>query len=73
VDADLLVRSSLEHGVELVGPVRPNVGWQARTEGGYDISRFTVDWEAKRATCPEGKQSRTWTSTTTNWGPRPSW
>jgi transposase len=60
VDADLLVRSALEHGVELIGPARPNVGWQARTEGGYDISRFTIDWEAKKAICPEGKQSRGW-------------
>jgi transposase len=68
VDADLLVRSALEHGVELVGPVRPNVGWQARTEGGYDVSRFAVDWEAKKATCPEGKESRTWTPTVDPWG-----
>lgn len=68
VDADLLVRSKLEHGVELVGPVRPNVGWQARTEGAYDISRFTIDWEAKKATCPEGKQSRGWKTAIDSWG-----
>jgi transposase len=68
VDADLLVRSKLEHGVELVGPVRPNVGWQARTEGGYDISRFRIDWEAKKATCPEGKRSRGWKPAVDSWG-----
>ena len=55
VDADLLVKSALEHGIDLTGPVRPDVSWQARTEGAYDISRFTVDWEHKKATCPEGK------------------
>lgn len=68
VDADLLVRSTLEHGIDLVGPVRPNVGWQARTEGGYDISRFAIDWEAKKATCPEGKQSRGWKPAIDSWG-----
>ena len=68
VDADLLVKSTLEHGVDLIGPVRPNVGWQARTEGAYDISRFTVDWEAKKATCPEGKQSRSWKPVVDAWG-----
>jgi len=70
VDAELLVRSASEHGVELIGPVRPNAGWQARTEGGYDISRFHIDWKAKKARCPEGKESRTWTSTTTKRGAR---
>ena len=68
VDADLLVRSKLEHGIELIGPVRPNVGWQARTEGGYDISRFTIDWEAKKAICPEGKQSWGWKTAIDSWG-----
>ena len=68
VDADLLVRSKLERGIELIGPVRPNVGWQARTDGGYDISRFTIDWEAKKAICPEGKQSRDWKTAIDSWG-----
>ncbi len=68
VDADLLVKSALEHGIDLIGPVRHNVGWQARTEGAYDISRFTIDWEAKKAACPEGKESRTWNPITDPWG-----
>lgn len=52
----------------MIGPVRPNVGWQAKTEGAYDISRFTVDWEAKKVTCPEGKQSRSWKPVVDAWG-----
>jgi len=68
VDADLLVKSALEHGIDLIGPVRPNVSWQNRTEGAYDISRFHIDWEAKKATCPEGKQSRTWKQVVDPWG-----
>lgn len=68
VGAELLVRSAQEHGIDLVGPVRPNVGWQARTEGAYDISRFIIDWEAKKAICPEGKESRGWKTAIDSWG-----
>ncbi len=68
VDADLLVRSALEHGIDLVGPVRPNSGWQAGVEGAYDISRFAVDWEAKEVTCPEGRRSRSWKPVVDPWG-----
>ena len=67
VDADLLVKSAQEHRIDLIGPVRPDVSWQARTEGAYDISRFTVDWEAKKATCPEGKQSKSWKPVVDAW------
>lgn len=68
VDADLLVSSAQEHGIDLIGPVRPDVSWQAKTEGAYDISRFTIDWEARKAICPEGKQSRSWNTVKDPWG-----
>ena len=59
VDADLLARAPTEYGVEVVGPVRPDVSWQA-TEGGYDASQFAVDWDRRRVTCPEGKENQSW-------------
>ena len=34
VDAELLVGSRSEHGVRLVGPVRPDVSWQAQADRG---------------------------------------
>lgn len=68
VNADLLVKSALEQRIDLIGPVRPNVSWQARTEGAYDISRFQIDWEAKKAICPEGEQSRSWKPVVDLWG-----
>ncbi|MDB5348759.1 MAG: hypothetical protein JWN86_6 [Planctomycetota bacterium] len=60
VDAELLVGSRSDHDVRLVGPVRPDVSWQARKPGGFDISRFVIDWEARRVTCPEGRTSVLW-------------
>jgi transposase len=59
VDAALLVESSEKYQIELFGPTRLNPSWQAR-EGGYDATRFQIDWNKKIATCPEGKQSVHW-------------
>ena len=59
VDAELLVNSRQAYGVALLGPPRTDNSWQAR-EGGYDLSRFLVDWEHERVTCPEGKTSVLW-------------
>src|SRR3954468_13304687 len=68
VDAELLVDSRSDHGVRLVGPVRPDVSWQARSDEGFDISRFVIDWEGRRATCPEGKTSVLWQPGRDRWG-----
>jgi len=68
VDAPLLVSSRQERGIDLIGPVRPNVSWQAQQEEGYDVAAFTIDWAAQRATCPEGKVSSSWTPHEDTWG-----
>src|SRR3954452_27474 len=61
VEAELLVGSRQEHGIRLIGPPRPDPSWQTKVEGAYEAGRFAVDWEAERATCPEGKVSSSWT------------
>ncbi len=68
VDGELLVSSRREYGIEVVGPVRPNASWQAKAGKGYDSSAFTVDWEAKRAICPNGRTSSSWTPHLDTWG-----
>src|SRR4051812_36281212 len=60
VDAELLVRSREDHGIELVGPPRPSPAWQGKVEGGYETDRFEVDWDGERARCPQGKLSSAW-------------
>jgi transposase len=60
VDAELLVRSRGELGIDLLGPPRPNPAWQGKVEGGYGADRFEVDWERERARCPQGKPSSGW-------------
>ncbi len=60
VDAELLVRSREDHGIDLVGPPRVNPTWQTKAEGGYTLDRFEVDWEAERVRCPQGRLSSAW-------------
>ena len=61
VDGGLLVESQ-ERGIELVGPLRRNSSWQAKTEGAFDLECFSVDWDGKRVSCPRGKLSTSWGS-----------
>jgi transposase len=68
IDATLLVSSAAQHQVDLVGPVRTDVSWQARAGQGYDISACRVDWEAQTATCPAGHTSETWQPEHDRWG-----
>ena len=61
LDAELIVTSKQDYGVELLGPTRPDVKWQAKEGTGFDVQRFAIDWERERATCPRGKTSIGWT------------
>lgn len=62
VSAAKLVDSSTQYGIQLVGPTRPDVSWQAQQPDAYDITRFTIDWQAQQVTCPQGKTSSYWQS-----------
>ena len=63
VDSTSVLTSQQRYGIELVGPMRPNGSWQAKTAGGYSLDQFTINWKTKRVTCPEGKKSKSWTPT----------
>ena len=60
VSSRVLVKSQERFGIEIVGPVPVDTQWQARTPSGIDASQFVLDWEHRRATCPEGKTSAEW-------------
>ena len=53
ITAPILV-SSQQRGIEIVGPARGDVKWQAKTEQGIDASQFVIDWQHQYATCPKG-------------------
>jgi len=59
VDATNLIQSQADYEVDLVGPTLKNYWYQADT--GYDITHFSIDWEAETITCPQGHTSSSWT------------
>ena len=52
ITAPILVSSRDQYGIEVIGPGRPDVKWQANTEQGIDTSQFVMDWEGQQAICP---------------------
>jgi transposase len=60
IDAELLVSSTQDHHITLVGPPRPQAGWQTQVAGAYSSDQFTVDWERQQVCCPQGKWSLPW-------------
>jgi transposase len=60
VDADLLVSSHRNYGLTLVGPVLADNSWQSKADKGFDVAHFHLDWQARLATCPQGRTSHRW-------------
>ena len=61
LDAELLVTSEAQYQVDLLGPTRINLHWQAKANQDYAADDFTVDWQQQRVICPQGKSSASWT------------
>jgi len=61
LDAGLLATSRQEYEVDVLGPARPDVTWQARAGQGFDAHSFAIDWERHQAVCPQGRSGISWT------------
>jgi len=59
VEACVLAESQTRSQVDLVGPVPPDVSWQAKDAERFDHSRFTIHWEAQRVCCPAEEVRKT--------------
>jgi hypothetical protein len=57
---DHILAARADRGMELVGPLPPDAGWQVREQEGLDLSRFAIDWDRKQVTCLNGTTSRNW-------------
>jgi len=60
LSADLVVQWAAR-GVALIGPLLADTYAQARARAGYARADFTVDYDARTVTCPQGATSATWT------------
>ena len=63
VAAAHVVSSRTLYDCDLVGPTGPERSWQARAGQGFATTDFVLDWEARRATCPQGQASVAWKET----------
>ena len=72
LDAELLVTTRRDLGIDLAGlrtsPARADERWQAREGKGFAAANFSVDWQQKQATCPQGAMSASWTPALDNRG-----
>ncbi len=55
------VASQLDYGIDLIAPTRADNKWQGQAKQGFAASSFQLDWQARKATCPSGHESSSWT------------
>ena len=60
LSAALVVSEHARHGIALIGPLLADTSAQARAGQGYARADFTVDYNARIVTCPQGKTAATW-------------
>lgn len=58
IDGPRIVTAQTRHDVTLTGPIRGNTTTQATGPFGQDA--FTVNWDNRTVTCPNGKTSSQW-------------
>jgi transposase len=60
LSAALVVSEHARHGIALIGPLLADNSAQARAGAGYARADFTVDYDARTVTCPQGRTAATW-------------
>ena len=58
-----MLQAAALSGTILVTPLLADTSPQARAGHGYDRSAFTIDYDTRTITCPQGATSATWTPT----------
>jgi len=64
LSAALVVTELARHGIALIGPLLADTSPQARAGRGYARADFTIDYDTRTVTCPQGKTAATWTPCT---------
>lgn len=62
VTAAHIVTARDEHDVELLGPVGLDTCHENHQGEHFAQSAFTIDWQARKVTCPQGKISASWSN-----------
>jgi len=64
LSAALVVAALARHGIALVGPLLADCSAQARAGDGYARADFSIDYDTRTVTCPQGRQATSWTPCT---------
>jgi len=64
LSAAVVVAALATWGIALIGPLLADTSAQARAGHGYARADFTVDYDTRTVTCPQGKTSSSWTPCT---------
>ena len=64
LSAALVVSALTTWGIALVGPLLADTSAQARAGKGYARADFTIDYDTKTVTCPQGKTAKSWSPCT---------
>lgn len=68
IDAELLVAATRDLAMQVLGPVKKDVRWQAQAGEGFASADFNVDWQSQTVTCPAGQLSSGWSQQTNAYG-----
>jgi transposase len=61
LSAAAVVSALATRGIALIGPLLADTSAQARAGDGYARADFSVNYDTKTVTCPQGKTSASWT------------
>jgi transposase len=66
LSAAIVVAARTHRGIALIGPLRGDPSAQASAGNGYARADFTIDYDNRTVTCPQGKTTQTWNPSTQN-------
>ncbi|WP_251502322.1 IS1182 family transposase, partial [Actinacidiphila cocklensis] len=55
-----VVAARENHRVNLVGTILASTSWQTKDGGGFSQADFTIDWDNRQVTCPNGVTTSSW-------------
>src|SRR6266511_2096666 len=62
--AELVADAARDDGIALISPMLLDTSRQARAGTGLHAAAFTIDWDSKPVTCPQGQRSSSWSPAT---------
>ncbi|WP_405558115.1 IS1182 family transposase [Streptomyces canus] len=63
-----VVTARRDHKIDLVGPILASTSWQTKDGGGFSQADFTIDWDNRQVTCPNGATSSRWAEDRSQYG-----